>query len=94
MQAAAEACDGFPDGVFWVPLAPLRDPALVLASVAQALEVKEEPGRELVDVLAERLAGKRMLVLLDNAEHLLPELAEHGRPVGRGRWADRARDES
>ena len=66
----------FADGVFWVPLAPLRDPSLAFSSVAEALDVKEVPGRELWDVLAERLAGKRMLVLLDNAEHLLPELAE------------------
>ena len=75
LQAAAEASDGFPDGVFWVPLAPLDDPALVVSTVAQALDVKEQPGRALVDVLCERLAGRRLLVLLDNAEHLLPELA-------------------
>ena len=75
LQAAAEASDGFPDGVFWVPLAPLDDPALVASTVAHALDVKEQPGRALVDVLCERLEGRRLLVLLDNAEHLLPELA-------------------
>jgi predicted ATPase/class 3 adenylate cyclase len=72
LQAVAEASDGFPDGVWWVPLAPLRDPALVLSSVAQALQVQEEPGRELAETLAARLAGKRLLLLLDNIEHLLP----------------------
>jgi predicted ATPase len=75
LQAAAEASDGFPDGVFWVALAPLREPALVPGVVAQALEVREQPGQELVDVLVERLKGKRLMLLLDNAEHLLPELA-------------------
>ncbi len=45
MQAAAEAADLFPDGVWWVPLAPLRDPALVIPAVAQALGIKERPGR-------------------------------------------------
>jgi predicted ATPase/class 3 adenylate cyclase/Tfp pilus assembly protein PilF len=75
LQAAAEASDGFPDGVFWVPLAPLDDPALVASTVARGLDVKEQPGRALVDVLCERLAGRRLLLLLDNAEHLLPELA-------------------
>ena len=74
LQAAAEASDSFPDSVFWVALAPLRDPGLVLASVAQALEVDEQPG-ELVDTLASQLGSKRLLLVLDNAEHLLPELA-------------------
>ena len=74
LQAAAEASDLFPDGVFWVALGPLRDPGLVLFSVAQVLEVNEQPG-ELIDTLASQLAGKRLLLLLDNAEHLLPELA-------------------
>jgi predicted ATPase/class 3 adenylate cyclase len=75
LQAAAEASDHFSDGVWWVPLAPLRDPALVLSSVAQVLEVSEEPGRELAETLQARLGGKRLLVLLDNVEHLLPEAA-------------------
>ena len=47
LQAAAEAADEFPDGVFWVPLAPVRDAALVLPTVAQALEVSERPDLEL-----------------------------------------------
>ena len=75
LQAAAEVSDAFPDGVWWVPLAPLRDPALVLSSVAHALEVKDQPGRELAETLADHVSGKRLLVLLDNAEHLLPDLA-------------------
>ena len=41
LQAAAEASDSYPDGVFWAPLAPLRDPALVLPAVATALSVGE-----------------------------------------------------
>ena len=75
LQAAAEAGDAFPDGVSWVPLASLDDHALVASTVAQALDVGEQPGREQIDVLCERLAGRRLLLLLDNAEHLLPELA-------------------
>ena len=42
LQAAAEASDAYPDGVFWAPLAPLRDPALVLPAVAAALSVRRE----------------------------------------------------
>jgi predicted ATPase/class 3 adenylate cyclase len=73
LQSAAEASDSFPDGVRWVSLADVRDPSFVLSAVAQALEVAEEPGRVLRDVLAEHLAGKRVLVLLDSVEHLLPD---------------------
>jgi predicted ATPase len=76
LQAAAEASEFFPDGVFWVPLAPLRDPELVLPSLARALAVSEEPGRALEDTLSEHLSGKSLLVLLDNVEHLLPPAAE------------------
>jgi predicted ATPase len=76
LQAAAEAAEEFPDGLTWVALAPLHDPALILAAVAQALDVKEQPGRPLADVLLARLSGRRQLLLLDNAEHLLPRAAD------------------
>ncbi len=75
LQAAAGAADDFDDGVWWVPLAPLRDPALVLRQTAHTLDVLEQPDRPLEEVLAEMLGGKRMLIVLDNAEHLLPAAA-------------------
>jgi predicted ATPase/class 3 adenylate cyclase len=71
LQAAAEASERYPDGVFWVPLAPLRDPKVVLETVAQALGA--------TDGLAEYVADKPLLLLLDNFEHLVdaaPQLAE------------------
>jgi len=49
LQAAAEASDSYPDGVFWAPLAPLRDPALVLPTVAAALSVGEGKDGSAVD---------------------------------------------
>ncbi len=76
LQAAAEAAEGHPDGIWWVSLAPLRDPNLLVSSLAEALQVEEQPGRELAASLIERLGGKRALLLLDNAEHLLPEIAQ------------------
>jgi predicted ATPase/class 3 adenylate cyclase len=76
LQAAAEAADRFQDGIYWVPLAPLRDPDQVLPAIATALEVKEEPGRELSEVLLAQLAGERLLLLLDGMEHLLPRAAQ------------------
>ena len=68
-------CGAFPDGVWWVPLASLRDPGLVLSSVADALGVVEQPGRRLEEILVDVLSGGRALLLLDNLEHLLPAAA-------------------
>jgi predicted ATPase len=76
LQAAAECVEHFPDSITWVPLASLRDPALALGAIAEANGIKEEPGRSLQDALASALGGRRILLLLDNAEHLLPGLAE------------------
>jgi predicted ATPase/tRNA A-37 threonylcarbamoyl transferase component Bud32 len=75
LQAASEIESLFPDGVYWVPLAPLRDPVLLLPTIAQALEIREQPGTLLGKTLAAALSGKRTLILLDNVEHLLPDAA-------------------
>jgi predicted ATPase len=71
LQAAAEASESFPDGVYWVPLASLRDPALVLATAGQILGSKNG--------LAEHIQDKQMLCLFDNFEQVVkaaPELAD------------------
>jgi predicted ATPase/DNA-binding SARP family transcriptional activator len=60
----------FPDGVWLVELAALADPALVTAAVARVLGVTETAGRRLAETLAEVLRPKRLLLLLDNCEHL------------------------
>ena len=67
---AAEAAAAFPDGVRVVPLAAVGDPALVLPTVAQALGVGEGK-RPLPDRLARSLGTRRLLLVLDNLEHLL-----------------------
>jgi predicted ATPase len=61
----------FPNGVFFVGLAPLNEPALVAPTIAQTLGVKERAGEPLTELLREHLAEKRLLLLLDNCEHLL-----------------------
>ena len=71
LQAAAEASDHYPDGVFWVPLAALRDPRLVFEVAAQALEARNG--------LAERIADRRLLLILDNFEHLIDAAGELAR---------------
>ncbi|MDQ3380920.1 MAG: adenylate/guanylate cyclase domain-containing protein, partial [Actinomycetota bacterium] len=70
LQAAAEASDSFPYGVFWVPLAPLRDPDLVLETAAQVVGSKNG--------LAEHIADKELLLLFDNFEHVVEAGAELG----------------
>lgn len=75
LQAATDVRRAFVDGVRWVALAPVRDPSLAIPSIATAVGVAEQPGESLGETLARALLGKRMLVLLDNAEHLLPDLA-------------------
>ena len=61
----------FPDGVWLVELAPLADPALVPHAVADVLGVREQPGRTLTATLAGYLRTRRLLLVLDNCEHLI-----------------------
>jgi predicted ATPase len=61
----------FADGAYFVALAPLGDPALVLATIAQMLEVRETAGQPLLETLKRVLHARRLLLLLDNFEHLL-----------------------
>ena len=70
LQLAAEVVERFPDGVWFVNLAALTDPSLVLPTLAQTLAAKEEGGRPLVETLAEQLAGKESLLVLDNFEQV------------------------
>ena len=70
-----------------MPLASLRDPELVLSSVALALGVPEQAGRGLEETLVDVLSGRRMLLLLDNLEQLFrvppPRWRRFGTPAGR-----------
>ena len=73
LQAAAEAADHYPDGISWVPLAPLRDARAALPTIAQALELRRAPGNDAPSTArADPAREARTLLLLDNAEHLLP----------------------
>ncbi|MEA2666844.1 MAG: hypothetical protein QOI11_3788, partial [Candidatus Eremiobacteraeota bacterium] len=65
----------FPAGVWFVELAPLGDPALVVTAIARLAGVRERPGEPLLDTLAAALGAKRVLLLLDNCEHLVEECA-------------------
>ncbi len=79
LQVAAEVVDEFTGGVFFIDLAPIRDPALVISEIAQTLGVRETAGRPLIDSLKDYLREKRLLLLLDNFEQVLeaaPEVAQ------------------
>jgi predicted ATPase/transcriptional regulator with XRE-family HTH domain len=71
LQVAAELADKFPDGVYFVDLAPIRDANLVSGALAQALGVRESGGQTLLDCLKDYLHDKRTLLLLDNFEQVL-----------------------
>lgn len=76
LQVAAEVVEGWPHGVWLVDLASLADPVLVPQTIASILGVREEPGRKLLDTLADFLRPKSLLLVLDNCEHLLAACAE------------------
>lgn len=71
LQAAAELIDDFDDGVFLVELAPLSRPELVLPAVARVLGIGDGDGEALVTLLERHLLERRLLLVLDNFEHLL-----------------------
>lgn len=70
LQVAAEVSDRFADGVFFVNLAPLSDPELVISGAAQALGVKEIGGQSILDLMKAFLREKDLLLLLDNFEQV------------------------
>jgi len=76
LQAAAELIHQFPDGVWFLDLAPISDPALVVSETAQVLGVREEPDRPLLQTVCAHLKGKRALLIFDNCEHLIKVSAQ------------------
>jgi non-specific serine/threonine protein kinase len=76
MQVTAEILDGFQDGCWLVELAPLRDPALVVQTVANVLAIEGQASGSLSEAIAEHLATKCLILVLDNAEHLVEPCAE------------------
>ena len=76
LQGAADCLERFPDGVWLVELAPLADERLLPQSVVTVLGLMEEPGISIVQTLIEHLKDKRLLLLLDNCEHLIDGCAQ------------------
>ena len=71
LQVAAELSDRFADGVFFVNLAQVRDPVLVIHAIAQTLGIREGSGQSLPEQVKQELQHKHMLLLLDNVEQVV-----------------------
>jgi predicted ATPase/class 3 adenylate cyclase len=71
LQLAADVADRFPDGIWFVALEPVRDPALVAGTILTTLGLVEVAGRTARDVLVDWLAGREVLLVLDNFEQVI-----------------------
>src|SRR5215211_672174 len=71
LEVARDLVGAYPEGVWLVDLAPLSEAELVPQAVAQALGVREQPGRPLVQTLKDTLRSRKMLLVVDNCEHLV-----------------------
>ncbi|MDR3403386.1 MAG: adenylate/guanylate cyclase domain-containing protein [Chthoniobacter sp.] len=75
LQVAAELLEQFHDGVWFVEFAAIDDGALVVETVAGALDLRQEPERSLVTTLTSFLRNKQLLIILDNCEHVVAACA-------------------
>lgn len=71
IQVGADMLDRFPDGVWLAELAPITDATLVASAIAKALGIRESPTAPLLDTLVAYLRPRRLLLLLDNCEHVI-----------------------
>src|SRR6184192_3238376 len=86
LQLAADVVQMFPDGVYFVPLSAVTDPDLIPSVIAQSIGLSVSGNQRPIDVLIEHLRGKRLLLVLDNFEQLMPD----GAPVVSGILRDSA----
>jgi predicted ATPase len=76
LQLAYDLVGSFPDGVWFVELAPVADERRVPQAVATVLGVKEDAGRPVIEALVRYVKDRRILIILDNCEHLLQACAD------------------
>jgi predicted ATPase/DNA-binding CsgD family transcriptional regulator len=79
LRVMAAASGGFAGGTWFVELADLRQPEMVVPRVAAVLGVTEEPGRPLLQTLTDALRPRQLLLALDNCEHLIDACAQLAR---------------
>jgi predicted ATPase/class 3 adenylate cyclase/DNA-binding CsgD family transcriptional regulator len=76
VQVANQIAADYAEGVWYVDLAPITDPAVVPGAVARALGLADQPGRSTMESLLRFVRDRRMLMVLDNCEHLLDACAQ------------------
>jgi predicted ATPase/class 3 adenylate cyclase len=78
IQVAFEIMETFEDGVVFVPLAPISDPALVVPTIVRELGLPEDPGRMPIEALIDHLSRKHLLLVLDNFEQVVDAAPQVG----------------
>ncbi|MDT5365670.1 MAG: hypothetical protein QOC62_101 [Mycobacterium sp.] len=76
VEVAAQLVPEFDDGLWYVDLAPITDPAVVAGTVARTLGLPDQPGRSPMDTVLRFIADRNVLLVLDNCEHLLDSCGE------------------
>jgi predicted ATPase/class 3 adenylate cyclase len=76
LQAGADLLDGSADGVWFIELAPVRDASLIVNTIAATFGLREQANRSMLDVLLQYLRPRHLLLILDNCEHLIDEVAK------------------
>ena len=76
LQIAGDVLDSYRDGAWFVDLAPIREPSIMVSEAAKVVGVREEPGRPFIETLCAYLKPRNLLLILDNCEHLIKRSAE------------------
>ncbi|MBB5163410.1 LuxR C-terminal-related transcriptional regulator [Mycobacterium sp. AZCC_0083] len=71
VEVASRLADEFPDGIWWIDFAPVGDPVVVPVAVARTLGLPDQPGRSPIETVQRFIGDRKVLLLLDNCEHLL-----------------------
>jgi len=76
LQVAAGRADAAGEGMWFADLAPVGDPDLVAATLAHVLGIRQDPGRPVTGMLIDAVGERRLLVVLDNCEHVIGACAK------------------
>jgi predicted ATPase/class 3 adenylate cyclase/Tfp pilus assembly protein PilF len=76
LQVAADLLDSFPDGVWFIELAPLTDPDHIPQTILMTLGVGQQPGKTVTQSLIDDIRERKLLLVLDNCEHLINACAK------------------
>jgi len=75
-EIAISLLEDYKDGVWFIDLAPITDPNLIVKEIIRVLKIQEEPGKAIIETLTENIKNRSLLILLDNCEHLIQVCAE------------------